>query len=273
LEDLDQEIQEILFEKDPPYWPGLGLKTNLPIPSLLHACRDSRRVALKFYNLGFATLGSKPQVYINLEFDTLYLNEESFRSPPCYDDDITGPLIDFCYEERTRVQNVALDTELVRSLYGNEVFLFCDFMSAFAGVKKVTFVVDEYKNELLNKGTAFQKSSLAFVHPIQMDQRVYMLQNPDFHVKHDEKRLPHPIWYELMDGWDIDNHRRADIEEGKPAWPMPVISHAIVTTSAIKANFEQLKQQYERTSDCRCYEIRNYADVLDDGEVVYIGDI
>jgi hypothetical protein len=277
LEDLDREIDDILFEQDSPTWPGLGLKTSLPIPSLLHACQDSRRIALKFYNLSFATLGSKPQVYFNLEYDTIYLNEESSLNSSCYDDHITGPIVDYCHDERTRVQNVALDMGIVRGVHNNLVYLFCDFMSTFANVKRVTFVLYEYKNQVLNKGTAFQKSSLTFLPPIQMDQRIYMFQNQDFHVQHFEGRLPRPVCYEMMDAGEIDSYRRADIEEGGPEWPMPAISHAIITTSAIKANFKQLKQQYERTSDCRCYKIDDCVDDSEDsgdcGEVLTIGDI
>jgi len=257
FENLDYTIEDQMFDSPPYLWPALGLKTDLPVPSLLHASRESRRAALKFYTLSFATLGSKPQVYFNFELDTLYLNESSFDRFLSYDDYITGALLDFCHEERTRIQHVALATQILGDSHEDQMDIFCEFMSAFRNVESVTFVPGEYTNKSLNKGTALQTSSLAFVYPIDMGRRVYMLQNPDFHVHHNEQRLPRETWYDLIDTWDIDVWRS---RSRKPTWPLPLISHRIVTTSAIKANFEQLKQKYERTSDCRCYEERDWDD-------------
>lgn len=79
------------------YWDNTSLSyrnhrmvSRSPIPAILHVCHESRKEALRYYILGFDTrkglrfgelvVGTKPQIYINSEVDTICLpRSEDFR--------------------------------------------------------------------------------------------------------------------------------------------------------------------------------------------------
>ena len=47
------------------------------IPVLLHTCRESREVALKYYALSFSITNFPPQIYVDFSVDTIYFGPNS----------------------------------------------------------------------------------------------------------------------------------------------------------------------------------------------------
>lgn len=54
---------------------GTNLRSNAPIPALLHVCQVSRAIGLKAYTLTFATSNSTPKVYFDFSQDCAYLQD------------------------------------------------------------------------------------------------------------------------------------------------------------------------------------------------------
>jgi hypothetical protein len=55
-----------------------GFSTECPSPALLLACRESRDVALKYYQPAFSSLGGMSQIYFDFVRDTLFIDHETF---------------------------------------------------------------------------------------------------------------------------------------------------------------------------------------------------
>ena len=47
--------------------------SKTPIPAMLHACTESRQVALGWYKLDFQSINAKPRVYFDFDADYLYI--------------------------------------------------------------------------------------------------------------------------------------------------------------------------------------------------------
>ncbi|KAH8590963.1 hypothetical protein B0O99DRAFT_598502 [Bisporella sp. PMI_857] len=60
-----------------------SIYSSTPIPALLHACRESRSFALKFYRLSFATYQGAPRTYFNFELDVIYTSCDGCISTNC----------------------------------------------------------------------------------------------------------------------------------------------------------------------------------------------
>lgn len=276
--DSDMELDDTIFATRNDagelgdVWPNVGLRSSTPIPALLHTSQEARSVASKSYTLSFATLGSKAQTYINFELDTLYLSldglfhgesfpGESFHLIDILMLNIIGALEYFCSEDRLKIKNLALDAKLMihRSERdsGHDSDWLCCVLSLFGNVEKVTIVMQEYKGNLSKERTSAYRRSAdqIFLEPVNIDRRHYMLERPDYHLKHENDHLPGMVLFEKVDDTDFAVTREFKIKYGASAWPKPVLEHKILTTSGVKANLEDLQQQYESTPGCcRCYE-------------------
>jgi hypothetical protein len=241
-------------------WPNLGLRSSTPIPPLLHTCQESRSVASKSYTLSFATLGSKAQTYINFELDTLYLSVSGFLYEDSHSLHLIGVLRHFCSEERSKIQNLALDARMMKAKTDEDPSFdspwLCHVLSFFGNVKKVILVVQEYKSEPSKKRTGpYERSAdQIFLEPVDIDRRRYMFEHPRYHLKHENIPALKRALFPTIDDDDFAAIRELNIEEGEPAWLKPILEHKILTTSTVKGNLEHLQQHYESTPGCRCYD-------------------
>lgn len=257
---LDEEIFDCLWnegtEECPSPWPPTGLRANTSIPGLLHASRESRQTALKVYTMSFATLGSGAQTYINFVADTIYINTQSFACSYQHEDRIRGVLGAPCQDERTQLRNLAVDMEVLdEHTYLLQAEKLCEILALLGNVRSVTIVLGQYKNKLLEEGTTvLQRSSLAF-QPFDIQQRVYMLQHPGYHEKHEDAVLPRILHHDCLNEDDILEFRSILEQESMSAltWPMPVLEYKVITSAAVKAKVDLMQRQYESTPKCRCY--------------------
>jgi hypothetical protein len=92
---LPQELQDSIWEYAidlvgprvvEPYfraatWDAKGTRTwpltsSCPIPSVLHACRSSRRLALKYWKLSFAKANQPAAIFFNFSNDILFFGQQ-----------------------------------------------------------------------------------------------------------------------------------------------------------------------------------------------------
>lgn len=66
------------------------VRSKAPVPSILHACIDSRRIALSWYRLSFGHKTSAPKVYFDWERDGLYTHCSGAHGTqnPCKHDEL-----------------------------------------------------------------------------------------------------------------------------------------------------------------------------------------
>ncbi|KUJ24284.1 uncharacterized protein LY89DRAFT_776425 [Mollisia scopiformis] len=84
-----------------------GYSTETEIPAMLLACRESRDIALGFYQPLFASLGAKAQVYFDPHRDTLFIDHETFL---CEDDEMAGCLTeDILPSDLAEVRELAIE--------------------------------------------------------------------------------------------------------------------------------------------------------------------
>ncbi|MCJ1248771.1 hypothetical protein MMC30_005990 [Trapelia coarctata] len=83
--------------------------SSCAIPTLLHVNSEARGIALKHYELSFATGTFPPRIYFSFERDTLYFPEYVFDDGGVAD--ITPFIMAISSSERARVRRVAVDVD------------------------------------------------------------------------------------------------------------------------------------------------------------------
>jgi hypothetical protein len=89
----DPRLVRLVWSKEEPKWVEGYLGSNLhrynysptPIPGILHACAESRQVALGWYRLGLAPYWTEPRTYFDFSADYLYIACESCETQCCED--------------------------------------------------------------------------------------------------------------------------------------------------------------------------------------------
>lgn len=87
---------------------GLKFTSFTPVPAVLHACKESRAIALKTYKLGMKTHCDGPRVYVDFTKDTIYMakveNGLQFR--------LADLLRDMAKKELTKIRHLAIEKTL-----------------------------------------------------------------------------------------------------------------------------------------------------------------
>ncbi|KAF5011763.1 hypothetical protein FDECE_2130 [Fusarium decemcellulare] len=111
-----------------PLWlserPGLAwhlcrrtkLRSNTPIPPLLHTCRESRSVLIQYgYSIAFSTRTAEPQTWFHFERDILYVDYQPLDDSLGIRDiiDIPYSLAQFMPQDLQRVRRLALPFDFV----------------------------------------------------------------------------------------------------------------------------------------------------------------
>jgi hypothetical protein len=76
-----QIIIKVITSEHSRHLRGLKFSSVTPVPAMLHACPESRLVALEHYELGMATHLSEPRIYVDYEKDTIYFGEANITEP------------------------------------------------------------------------------------------------------------------------------------------------------------------------------------------------
>jgi hypothetical protein len=94
-----------------------------------------------------------------------------------------------------------------------------------------------------------------FTEPIDVVRRRYLFQHPEYHSTHEQKGVPRSRVFPCVDPVRLALARDTAIEEGKPAQPLPILKHKILTTPDAKEDLAQLEQYYlSDAASCRCYK-------------------
>ncbi|KAH6717666.1 hypothetical protein BKA61DRAFT_716019 [Leptodontidium sp. MPI-SDFR-AT-0119] len=125
----------------------MGFDTDVPIPALLLACRESFHAASKVYTKSFSALGSIAQTYFNFKTDTLYLDIHT--EAPTAESILQDVLPYMCLDELAKVERLAVNRNLLTETMGSYENYFACILYFFRNVKTV-YLVSE--SELVESG-------------------------------------------------------------------------------------------------------------------------
>ncbi|KAF4625285.1 hypothetical protein G7Y89_g12887 [Cudoniella acicularis] len=237
--ELDDEIFDARWQDNdlPDIWPPVGLKTDSPVPSLFYVCRDSHRVASRLYPRLFPTFGSLSNIHFNSTVDTLHINADTFLD---YGDpqSSVGAIGLVCQEDRAKVQNLSLDSELVEYLDEESYLPWLCEAPTQRGKKP--------RSEFLER---------VFLNPVDLDRRFYMFEHPKYHERHDPyEEVPTLDYFLRMKDTEFEAVRLEETKAMEEPWPRPILEHKVVTSETDKRRLESLQKEYESVPGCRCYE-------------------
>ncbi len=109
-----------------------------PIPNVLHACRNSRHLALKRWRLSFATDDDPARIFIDFSSDTLYFDYE-FGSIEEFTDRVKR-------DDLKRVRKIAFDTEwqLAKDYYDDGISMSHSLRMDFPGLTHLVIPEEDY---------------------------------------------------------------------------------------------------------------------------------
>ncbi|KAH9222668.1 hypothetical protein DL95DRAFT_401690 [Leptodontidium sp. 2 PMI_412] len=109
--------------------------SNTPVPSMLHACSESREIASKVYKLCLGTDQSPATVYLDLSVDTLYFGSFA-RKDRIFD---AGTLVNtFAEEDFQNIRHLAVQYQTFKRYFCNNMHGVADFV----GIQTLTLVVE-----------------------------------------------------------------------------------------------------------------------------------
>ncbi|PVH80987.1 hypothetical protein DL98DRAFT_654413 [Cadophora sp. DSE1049] len=146
----------------------VGLYSDQPIPVTLLVYRESHDTSSKVYTRSFSMLGALPQTYFSFEFDTVYLDWNSFEDY-LNDEEVLQLLSYLGSDELAKAQNLALCEAMVSYKADFELHL-CLILAEFGHVKKVTIVVQKFVDSGLPASMYCQQAAtqMVFVDPIDI---------------------------------------------------------------------------------------------------------
>ncbi|KAH7413369.1 hypothetical protein BKA64DRAFT_353177 [Cadophora sp. MPI-SDFR-AT-0126] len=237
----------------------MGFDTDVPIPGLLLACRESYQVASKVYTKSFSALGSIAQTYFSFKTDTLYLDIHT--EAPTAESILQDVLPYMCQDELAKVEKLAINRNLLTETMGSyENYLAC-ILYFFKNVKTVHLVSESemVETDRLKSSTDKQKTPQPFVLYEAMEtsgrktaardceecraafrRHGLALLHPDIEICEDEVHAQ---------GKSVCGGRGQQ-------WPKPAFVHGqTITTPEMKSRLEALQRQCVEEVKCGCYDV------------------
>lgn len=184
-----------------------GIESDMQIPGVLLACRESFKICSRSYGRSFATKGTWAQTYFNSELDTLLLSEESAASR--LDPEPVGNTAANRLSKLTKhlgtagqlhsVQYLAL--AMRRTWHGMESWL-VRVLSHFPRLETLILVVDDRPE---GDGKPWKSKRMSDV----------ILQVPN--------SLSTKLSISVIDERQLERHRANQLAHGCPCWKLPTI--------------------------------------------------
>lgn len=130
---------------------------------MLHACHESRVVALLHYELGMSSHLSGPRIYIDFKKDTIYLGERNMNGHFT----LSAMIRDMSERELSKIRFLAMS----QLLWNHKPFCNGHVLMDFRSLKSITLVM-ERENSSSHKNVAFAK-------PKEEDHTIVELYDPD----------------------------------------------------------------------------------------------
>jgi len=152
-----------------------GFESNTEPPNILFACRESRDLALKHYQLAFSSFGSIPQTYFDFSLDTLYIRGENFLLNDTVSNEPNVSILDgvrglwgLKAMDLLQVRRLAIEVDTEADDFNDwgddrEAFI-SNLLQDVRELETLTIVVDHNESLYLD-GSCPDQSELAFIEP------------------------------------------------------------------------------------------------------------
>lgn len=230
--------------------PMTGFLSELPIPPIVLACKESHEVASRFYTACFSSMGSFAQTYFSFEHDTLLLDEDTYSD--CLDEDKFDLLLPcFCKDELAKVQNLAVSASMVEEGFtAHRESLICDVLAVFGNVTSFTLVNYDYTP--MYGGALVDPVNIVFVDHEDFRRELYLLKHPDFHDTYASMDMR---WAGGNEKLDLEMFADAMLAKAVPGMPMPMIQERIMISPDMKAKLGAIQQAHKTNTPCFCLEV------------------
>lgn len=112
--------------------------SNTPAPALLHACAESRIVALRVYKLCLGTAQSPAAIYLDLSVDTLYFGRFADKERIFNARTLVNT---FAEEDFQNIRHIAVHYDTFWRYFCNNMYGIADFV----GIKSLKLVLEKPK--------------------------------------------------------------------------------------------------------------------------------
>ncbi|TVY40153.1 hypothetical protein LSUB1_G005768 [Lachnellula subtilissima] len=229
----------------------LGITSDCKPPQILFVCKESYRVASKFYQPAFATEGSFGETYFDFNRDVLYLRYDTLRfiSPyyMSYDDlrcfdDLPSELSGITNLENVTNLAILIDpgaTEIdLNDFYDTTTNLthwVAQILAYFGAVSKLTLMVQHYKFEDHD-----DQSTLLLVDPIDLDEgfQQFSLYTGDSYGDYGCGPDISDLYYTKVDNKLLQSHLPHLTQKSKRPQSAPAIDYQICVTEEAKEVYE-----------------------------------
>lgn len=237
----------------------MGFDTDVPIPGLLLACRESYQVASKVYTKSFSALGSIAQTYFNFKTDTLYLDIHT--EAPTAESILQDVLPYMCQDELASVEKLAINRNLLTETMGSyENYLAC-ILYYFKNVKTVFMVSESELVETDRLEAASDRKQipqcLALYEAMETSRRTIPARDCEECREAFGSRglaLIHPD-IEICDD-EVHAQGKSVCGGRGQQWPKPAFVHGkAITTPEMRYRLEALQRQCMEEAKCGCYDV------------------
>ncbi|KAH7370816.1 hypothetical protein BKA65DRAFT_590081 [Rhexocercosporidium sp. MPI-PUGE-AT-0058] len=237
----------------------MGFDTDVPIPGLLLACRESFQVASKVYTKSFSALGSIAQTYFNFKADTLYLDIHT--EAPTAKSILQDVLPYMCQDELAKVENLAVNRNLVtETMSGCENYFAC-ILYFFRNVKTV-YLVSESKlvateQKEVEKDGKRPSQPLVLYEAMETHQRRVPARDCG-ECRAAFKRHGLALLYPEIEICEDEVHSQGKFVYGGRGlqWNKPTFVHGqTITTPEMRSKLEDLQRKCMEEVKCACYDV------------------
>jgi hypothetical protein len=122
--------------------------SSTPVPAMLHACHESRVVALLHYELGMSSHLSGPRLYVDFTKDVIYFGESNLNRHLT----LSSIIRDMPEKEISKIRYLAMS----QILWNHKPFCNGHVLMDFRSLKCITLVMEREKSSL-HKNVVFAK--------------------------------------------------------------------------------------------------------------------
>lgn len=249
------QIKEKLVRKTKDEDEILSLLSNSKAPPMLYVCRDSQRVAQKFYVPSFTFADSDPKIYFDFSADTLYLlfdeytlaHDDDFESEDSDDSllinvdvrfenflDALHDVADLC-----RVQKLAL---LLSWEDANCHQQLAQVLGWFGHIRELIIVVGHFSQGLDDQG------DILFYEPLDITETCYNYKTFPREVSY-ERTPDVPLVVNFVSTVDLKKElKNLQVYErgGRGTIPMPHIAYRSAVTHGLERHLDGLQKEYQK---------------------------
>ncbi|KAF4636669.1 hypothetical protein G7Y89_g1408 [Cudoniella acicularis] len=158
---------------------GIYLNSSTPVPGMLHACLESRAIALQHYELGMGSHLSHARTYVDFTKDTIYFGDDNIGQGFT----LASLLRDITEKDLSKIRRLAVSQEL----WNYKPFCNVHVLLDFSGLKDLTLVMERANTK---KG-----KSVALITPKAIDFQTTIFDDPDL-IGEDETEI---FWPDEME--------------------------------------------------------------------------